>query len=42
MRRDETRSGNTRREYNKKVTRATMITKGPEGDGFPVGRGKPV
>lgn len=42
MRREEVKSGLTRKEYNKKVTRAVKVTKGPMGDGFPVGRGRPL
>lgn len=42
MRREEAKSGLARKEYNKKVTRAIKVTKGPSGDGFPAGRGRPV
>lgn len=42
MRREEAKSGQSRKEYNKKVTRAIISTKGPGPDGFPVGRGRPV
>lgn len=45
LRREEAKSGLARREYNKKVTRAIKVTKGPSGDefpGFPAGRGRPL
>ncbi|RNF15523.1 uncharacterized protein Tco025E_05494 [Trypanosoma conorhini] len=43
MRREEAKAGAGRKEYNKKVTRATMNTKGPvQTGGFPPGRGRPV
>lgn len=42
MRREEAKSGQQRKEYNRKVTRAIKITKGPSGEGFPAGRGRPV
>lgn len=42
MRREEARSGQTRKEYNKKVTRAIKITKGPSESSFPPGRGRPL
>ncbi|KAH9601321.1 hypothetical protein LSM04_008319 [Trypanosoma melophagium] len=43
MRREEAKAGAGRKEYNKKVTRATKTTKGPDsGEGFPPGRGRPV
>lgn len=42
MRREEARSGQARKEYNKKVTRAIKITKGPSDNAFPPGRGRPL
>ncbi|KAG8348231.1 hypothetical protein ERJ75_001753900 [Trypanosoma vivax] len=43
MRREEAKAGVGRKEYNKKVTRATKTTRGPApGEGFPPGRGRPV
>ncbi|CCW63779.1 unnamed protein product [Phytomonas sp. EM1] len=42
MRREEAKSGQMRKEYNKKVTRAIKTTKGPQPEGFPPGRGRPV
>ncbi|CCW66636.1 unnamed protein product [Phytomonas sp. Hart1] len=42
MRREEAKSGQARKEYNKKVTRAIKTTKGPQPEGFPPGRGRPV
>lgn len=41
LRREETKIGG--KEYNKKVTRATKMAKGPTaGEAFPPGRGRPV
>ncbi|KPI84646.1 hypothetical protein ABL78_6287 [Leptomonas seymouri] len=42
MRREEARSGQARKEYNKKVTRAIKVTKGPSDNAFPPGRGRPL
>ncbi|KEG13432.1 hypothetical protein DQ04_01011150 [Trypanosoma grayi] len=43
MRREEAKAGAGRKEYNKKVTRATKATRGPvPSEGFPPGRGRPV
>ncbi|EPY28771.1 hypothetical protein STCU_04314 [Strigomonas culicis] len=42
MRREEARAGQGRKEYNKKVTRAIIVTKGPSADAFPPGRGRPL
>ncbi|KAG5486528.1 hypothetical protein CUR178_07895 [Leishmania enriettii] len=42
MRREEARSGQARKEYNKKVTRAIKVTKGPSENAFPPGRGRPL
>ncbi|EPY31434.1 hypothetical protein AGDE_08584 [Angomonas deanei] len=45
LRREESKVGLARREYNKKVTRAVLVTKGPSAnpaDAFPPGRGRPV
>jgi hypothetical protein len=42
MRREEARTGQARKEYNKKVTRAIKVTKGPSDNAFPPGRGRPV
>ncbi|KAK7198326.1 hypothetical protein NESM_000790700 [Novymonas esmeraldas] len=42
MRREEARTGQARKEYNKKVTRAIKITKGPSDNAFPPGRGRPL
>mgnify|MGYP001607374328 FL=1 len=41
LRREETRGAG--KEYNKKLLRATKLTKGPvPGEAFPAGRGKPI
>lgn len=42
MRREEARTGQARKEYNKKVTRAIKVTKGPSDNAFPPGRGRPL
>ncbi|RNF06914.1 hypothetical protein TraAM80_03730 [Trypanosoma rangeli] len=43
IRREEAKAGAGRKEYNKKVTRATINTKGPlQNGGFPPGRGRSV
>ncbi|CAJ1016373.1 hypothetical protein Q4I30_000928 [Leishmania utingensis] len=42
MRREEARTGQARKEYNKKVTRAIKVTKGPSENAFPPGRGRPL